>query len=85
LIDDAASRGFTAQLEQFHKYIADLLRGYREIRDSRVRHACRAALFKYASVDEWPAKARHAVPCLATAGGNHTSARSYDILRHQMQ
>jgi hypothetical protein len=47
MIDNAASRVFTAQLEQFHKYIADVLRGYHEIRDSGVRRACRAALFKY--------------------------------------
>jgi len=43
IIDDAANRVFTSQLEQFH----DVLRGYREIRDSGVRHACHAALLKY--------------------------------------
>ena len=47
IVDNAASRVFTSQLEQFHKYIGDVLRGYREIRDSGVRHACRAALLKY--------------------------------------
>jgi hypothetical protein len=47
MIDDAASCVFTAQLEQFHKYISDVLRGYREIQDSGVRRACRAVLFKY--------------------------------------
>ena len=47
MIDDAAERVFNSQLEQFHKYIADVLRGYREIRDSGVRHACHAALLRY--------------------------------------
>ena len=47
IVDDAAGRVSTSQLEQFHKYIGDALRGYREIRDCGVRHACHAALLKY--------------------------------------
>jgi hypothetical protein len=47
MIDDAADRVFTSQLEPFYKYIDDILRAYREIRDSDVRHACHAALLRY--------------------------------------
>jgi hypothetical protein len=47
MIDAAADDVFTSQLEQFYKYIADVLRPFREIRDSSVRHAVRSALLRY--------------------------------------
>jgi hypothetical protein len=47
MVDDAAAAVFAPQLEQFYKYIADLLRPFREIRDSSVRHAVRSALLRY--------------------------------------
>jgi hypothetical protein len=47
MIDAAAEDVFTSQLEQFHKYIGDILRPFREIRDSTVRHACCAGLLRY--------------------------------------
>jgi hypothetical protein len=39
MIDDAADEVPVAQIERYQKFIADVLRPFREIRDSSVRHA----------------------------------------------
>jgi hypothetical protein len=47
MVDSAADEVPTDRVEQFLKYTADILRGFREIRDSSVRHACCAGLLRY--------------------------------------
>ena len=37
------------RVEKFQKYLTDVLRGFREIRDSSVRHAICSALLRYGS------------------------------------
>jgi hypothetical protein len=49
MIDNAADDVPIDRVEQFLKYTADILRGFREIRDSSVRHACCAGLLRYGS------------------------------------
>jgi hypothetical protein len=49
IIDDATDDVSIDRVERFQKYVADVLRGFREIRDSSVRHACCAALLRYGS------------------------------------
>ena len=47
IIDSAADDIPTDRVEKFQKYVTDVLRGFREIRDSSVRHACCSALLRY--------------------------------------
>jgi hypothetical protein len=49
MIDNAADDVPIDRVERFQKYVVDVLRGFREIRDSSVRHACCAALLRYGS------------------------------------
>jgi hypothetical protein len=49
MIDNAADGVPIDRVERFQKYVTDILRGFREIRDSSVRHACCAALLRYGS------------------------------------
>jgi hypothetical protein len=47
MVDSAADEVATDRVEKFQKYVSDVLRAFREIRDSSVRHACCAALLRY--------------------------------------
>jgi hypothetical protein len=47
MIDDAAADIPTDRVEQFLKYTADILRGFREVRTSSIRHAICAGLLRY--------------------------------------
>ena len=49
MIDRAADDVAIDRVERFQTYVADVLRGFREIRDSSVRHACCAGLLRYGS------------------------------------
>jgi hypothetical protein len=49
MVDSAADDVPTDRLEKFQKYMTGILRGFREIRDSSVRHACCAGLLRYGS------------------------------------
>jgi hypothetical protein len=49
IIDDATDDVPIDRVERFQKYVTDILRGFRKIRDSGVRHACCAALLRYGS------------------------------------
>jgi hypothetical protein len=49
MIDDAADEVPVAQIERYQKFIADVLRPFREIRDSSVRHAICAGLLRHGS------------------------------------
>jgi hypothetical protein len=49
MIDRAADDVAIDRVERFQTYVADVLRGFREIRDSSVRHACCAVLLRYGS------------------------------------
>jgi hypothetical protein len=47
MADSAADDVPIDRVEKFQKYVTDILRGFREIRDSSVRHACCAGLLRY--------------------------------------
>jgi hypothetical protein len=47
MVDSAADDVPIDHIEKFQKYVSDVLRGFREIRDSSVRHACCSALLRY--------------------------------------
>jgi hypothetical protein len=49
MIDDAADEVPVGQIERYQKFIADVLRPFREIRDSSVRYAICAGLLRYGS------------------------------------
>jgi hypothetical protein len=49
MIHNAADDVPVAQNERYQKFIADVLRPFREIRDSSVRHAICAGLLRYGS------------------------------------
>jgi hypothetical protein len=49
MIDNAADDVPIDRVEKFQKYVTGILRGFREIRDSSVRHACCAGLLHYGS------------------------------------